>query len=63
MNYLNNLVSLNMKINAIKWLSVVILRILDKDKLNKFIKIGKVQTKLNIYKRHIDFNMTCIILI
>ena len=49
-----------MKRIVIKWLSMVILRILTEEQLNKFRKIEKVQTKLNNSKCHLDFNITCI---
>ena len=49
-----------MKRIVIKWLSMVILRILTEEQLNKFRKLEKVQTKLNNSKCHLDSNITCI---
>ena len=55
------LYQLNMKRIIIKWLSMVILRILNEEQLNRFRKVEKSQTKLNNSKCHLDFNITFII--
>ena len=47
-----------MKRIVIKWLSMVILRILNEEQLNRFRKVEKSQTKLNNSKCHLDFNIT-----
>ena len=54
------LYQLNMKRIIIKWLSMIILRILNEEQLNRFRKVEKSQTKLNNSKCHLDFNITCI---
>ena len=41
------------------WLSLIILRTLNIDKLNKFRKLEKNEIKLNKEQSHLDFNITC----